>query len=276
VHNGASWIAHTAGRTNSVAIAVDYPMTGRGEAGFAEFAPLLGEELGVWETSPAVLAGPGPVTGAEYVDSWLRDLREAGTPVRAIFSFCAGAGYVAALDRGIRTWQEQPPQLILFDPELPVALTLHWQFRRVLARFAMFLSEAELQAVTDDADRAYQRNPEDIAALHTEIDRIYYEFGAVCIERAGLDPRHGAELLAAFDSFARYLVGGAQVQGAAGPGAITDRIIAISSNTPTNGLNLVPEEQRAALVGKEIRLDIPHPQLLAHPDVARTVNQLLA
>jgi hypothetical protein len=268
---------HTAGDSNSVTIAVDFPMTGRGEASFAQFAQLLGPGTGLWETSPAILTGPGPVNGPGYVQTWLDELRASGVHVAAIFSYCAGASYVAALDRGIRTWQEQPPQLILFDPELPVALTLHWQFRRVLERFSAFLSAAELEQVSAAAEAAYQQHPDDIAALHALIDPIYRETGGTCVQRAGLEPRHGAELLAAFDTFARYLVAGAQLQTTAPePGAGMARAVAISSNTPTNGLNLVPEEQRATLVGREIRFDLAHPRLLADPEVARTVTGLLA
>ena len=62
----------------------------------------------------------------------------------------------------------------------------------------------------------------------------------------------------------------------AGLYGVAANVIAISSNTPTNGLNLVPEEQRGGLAAKEIRFDIAHSELLRRPEVATAVAELLS
>ncbi|MBO4207363.1 hypothetical protein [Micromonospora echinofusca] len=263
------------GKSDSIVIGIDFPITGRGEAGFVDLAPLIGDTFGLWETMPSMDL-TGEVSGAAYVADWLAELKRSGKHIRGILSFCAGAAFVPAVARGIRQWQQEVPTVILVDPEIPVPMTLHMQFQRALERFAPLLSEAERQSAFGTADRLYQENSHDITALQAAISKVFQEIGHIGFERAGIDPRHGAELLVAFDAFARYLVAGAQVRAAAGPVDEERKPIAISSNTPTNGLNLVSEEQRAALVAKEIRFEIPHATLLSSPEVARTIVELLS
>ncbi|MEH1014244.1 hypothetical protein V6U90_14170 [Micromonospora sp. CPCC 206060] len=271
-----SWVVYSDGKSDSIVIGIDFPITGRGEAGFVDLAPLIGDGFGLWETMPSMDL-TGEVSGAAYVGDWLAELKRSGKHIRGILSFCAGAAFVPAIARGIREWQQDIPTIILVDPEIPVPMTLHMQFQRALERFAPLLSEPERQSAFGTADRLYQENSHDITALQAAISTVFQEIGHIGFERAGIDPRHGAELLVAFDAFARYLVAGAQVRAAAGPvGEEERKPIAISSNTPTNGLNLVSEEQRAALVAKEIRFEIPHATLLSSPEVARTIVELLS
>jgi hypothetical protein len=261
--------------SNSIIVAIDFPVTGRNEAGFADLAPLLDGELGVLETMPSLDIDTPGVSGAAYVDGWLTQLRETGLHVRGIASYCAGAAFVPALARGIREWQHDSPTVILFDPEIPVPLTLHTQFRRALQRFAPLLSDAERENIFATADRLYAEHPEDITALQAAISAVFRKTAHVGFERAGIDAKHGADLLIAFEAFARYLVAGAQVRAATPAERPADGPIAISSHTPTNGLNLVPEEQRSAFVAKEIRFDIAHAELLSSPEVAAAVDDLL-
>lgn len=271
-----TWIAYSEGRSDSIVIGIDFPITGRGEAGFADLAPLLGSEFGLWETMPSMDLN-GPVSGAAYVEDWLTELKASGRRVQGILSFCAGAAFVPAIAQGIRQWQEELPTVVLFDPEIPVPMTLHMQFQRALERFAPLLSEPERLSAFATADRLYQENSHDITALQAAISKVFQEIGHIGFERAGIDPRHGGDLLIAFDAFARYLVAGAQVRASAGAvGSEERKPIAISSHTPTNGLNLVSEEQRAALVSKEIRFEIAHATLLSSPEVARATVELLS
>ena len=276
MRNDCTWITRATGMTNSVVLAIDFPVTGRNEAGFADLAPLLDGEYGLLESMPSMDIDTPEVSGTDYVEGWLDQLRGLGVHVRGITSYCAGAAFVPALARGVRTWQHDAPVVILVDPEIPVPLTLHVQFRRALERFAPLLSDAERTDIFATADRLHAEHPDDITALQAAISTVFRRVAHIGFERAGIDATHGADLLVAFEAFARYLVAGAQARAATPtePSA-TGGPIAISSNTPTNGLNLVPEEQRSAFVAKEIRFDIAHAELLTSPEVAAAFDDLL-
>jgi hypothetical protein len=272
-----SWRTHSQASTGAVVLAVDFPLAGRPEAGFADFAPLLGGEVGVWETLPPVVHDARAICLDDYLGSWLDQLRPDRPRVRAVLSFCAGSAFVPALVAGIAQWQERAPAVIAFDPETPAPLTLHMQYWRAIERFAPLLSKAELAAARDTARELYLNTEMTIAEVRLAVRAHLHDVSAAGFERAGLPPKHRAELLAAFDSFACYLVAGAAAvaDGQYCEFAATN-VIAISSNTPTNGLNLVPEEQRGGLAAKEFRFDIAHSELLRRPETAAAVAELLA
>jgi hypothetical protein len=245
-------------------------VSGRGEAGFGDFAPLLDPTLAVWETLPPAY-DKGPVSVDGWMQPWLDGVRESGLKVRAILSFCAGAAFVGTLADGIAEWQDTEPRLIMFDPEYPTPLTLHTQFVRAIDRFAVFFDADRVARMHAGAQRVYAEKGHDIEELLGAINELYKRLGDEAFKEAGLDPKHAGDLIEAFDSFARYLVAGAQLD----PRPGWKRAVAISSTTPTNGLNLVSAKERAGLVGEELRLDVVHPELLSSAESAKTVAGLL-
>lgn len=272
-----SWRAHTEGSTGGVVLGVDFPLTGRPEAGFADFAPVLGREIGVRETVPPMVYDERDVSTDDYLGRWLDDLRSERPNVVGVLSFCAGSAFVPGLVAGVQEWQDHRPVVIAFDPETPAPLTLHMQYWRVIERFAPLLSKEELEAAREAARALYLDTSLTIGQLRLEVREQMQRTSAAGFERAGLDQRHRVELLAAFDSFACYLVAGAEVMANERHRTFAaENTIAISSNTPTNGLNLLPEEQRGALAAKELRFDIAHSELLRNRDVAAAVAELLA
>jgi hypothetical protein len=276
-----SWRMHVAGTADAVVLAVDFPLTGRPEGGFADFAPLLGTQLGtevgVWETLPPTVYDERRVSAEDYLGRWLDQLRRTRPRVPAVLSFCAGSAFVPALVEGVQGWQEQAPVVIAFDPETPAPLTLHMQYWRAIERFAPLLSKAELEASREAARELYLDTSMSIAQLRLAVRAEMYRMSEAGFERAGFEPRLRTELLAAFDSFACYLVAGAATMADERYRHFAvENVIAISSNTATNGLNLVPEEQRGSLAAKEIRFDIAHSELLRSPEVATAVAELLS
>ncbi|MFC9247836.1 hypothetical protein ACFT7S_28630 [Streptomyces sp. NPDC057136] len=261
---------HNNGSSGEVVLAADFPMSGRGEAGFSDFAPLLDPSLAVWETLPPA-DGKGRVSGREYVERWLDGVRESNLEVRAVLSFCAGAAFVGALTDGIAEWQGRAPEIIMFDPEVPTALTLHTQFVRAIDRFSVFFSPEETARMHAGAQRVYAENGHDIELLLDAVSGLYRKIGDEGFAKAGIDPKYGAGLIEVFNSFARYLVAGAQLD----PRPGWKRATAISSSTTTSGLHLVSATERGGLVGNELRLDVHHTQLLSSEECARAVTELL-
>lgn len=265
------WRIHREADSGDIVLAVDFPVGGRGEAGFAEFAPLLPGPFGLWETLP-LCETDGEVSGRAEIDRWLPEVRASGQQVVAILSFCAGAAFVETLAEGIAQWQVHPPELILFDPEIPGPQTLHVQFLRGIARFAPLFTEAENAAHTAQAEAALQQCNNDIGALLDIALADFHRVAEIGFPRAGINLKYGRELTNAFDYFTRYLVGGAQLKSQ----WYWPTATAITSRTPTSGLNQVDVEHRTHVVARELRLDVDHVTMLADPGVAEVVGNLLA
>ncbi|WP_181727421.1 hypothetical protein [Streptomyces sp. PT12] len=265
------WRRHHDDASGEVVLAVDFPLSGRNEAGFDELAPLLGPSVALWETLPQP-APDGRLSGREAVGRWLADLRHSGVRVRALLSYCAGAAFVGALSDGVSAWQERPPEIVMFDPEVPSSLTVYAQFVRAIDRFAPVLTEAEVTRIRAEAEAVWTEHAHALDPMLERLGEMFRELGEAAFEKGALDRRHGGELIEAFMSFIGYLAAGSQMDAL----PAWKRATAISSHTPINGLNLVPDAERADLVADEVRLDLPHADLLRSPECARLVTEALA
>ncbi|MCD9140478.1 hypothetical protein [Streptomyces albireticuli] len=273
MHDLDGWRVHRSGTSGEVVLAVDFPMTGRSEAGFAELAQLLDPSLAVWETLPPPVGEGAPATGAEFVGQWLADVRESGLVVRGLLSFCAGAAYLGELSDGIARWQDEAPAIVMIDPEVPAPITLKSHFLRALEQFAVMYPQERATRMREDARALCDELGHDIDLLLPAVTGMFREVGLESFAHIDIDPRHGSGLLDAFDAFAKYVVGGTQLDAT----RCWDRGVALSSNTPTNGLNLLPPEaDRAGAVGEEIRFDIVHAEMLGNSVIAAKVDELLA
>jgi hypothetical protein len=253
----------------AVVLAVDYPFTGRPEAGFADLVGKLPGDYPVWETAPPVKGAETGLTGADYVDRWYAGVGDR--PVRAVLGFCAGSVYAAALaDRIAGDDPAARPTLLLFGPEAPNAITVYWQFHKIIDGLGVVLTPDEVA----EAQREGQRISEQTTALPELGERLLEVFrrvAAVAFDRARLDAVRRADFVDTVNAFMSYLVAAATIDVSAGWTGAT----AISSRTETNGLNLVPPRERAGLVAREIRFDIEHADLLRDPDVVRAVAEQL-
>jgi hypothetical protein len=253
----------------AVVLAVDYPFTGRPEAGFTDLVAKLPRTLPVWETVPPVRGAETGMTGADYVDRWYGEVGDR--PVRAVLGFCAGSVYATALaDRLSGGGAGKRPTLLLFDPEAPNAITVYWQFHKVIDGLGVVLTPDEVT----EAQRAGQRVSEqttDLPELGRRLLEVFRGVATVAFDRARLDAVRRADFVDTVTAFMSYLVAAATIDVSAGFRGAT----AISSRTRTNGLNLVPPEERAGLVDRELRFDIEHADLLRDPDVVRAVAEHL-
>ncbi|MET3805446.1 hypothetical protein ABIB25_002450 [Nakamurella sp. UYEF19] len=264
------WRIHREDPSGDLVLAVDFPVGGRGEAGFNEFAPLLSGSFAVWETLP-LCTSEGEVSGRAEIERWLPEVRGSGRTVVAILSFCAGAAFVEQLAAGIVQWQEHTPELILFDPEVPGPLTLQTQLVRGISRFAPLFSDEENAAHLQHAEQALALCNGNIEELLSMAIEDFHRVAEIGFPRAGIDLKYGREMMNAFDWFTRYLVGGAQLkQDWHWPTAT-----AITSRTPTSGLNQVDAEFRGDVVARELHVDVDHVGMLAESSVAELVASLL-
>jgi hypothetical protein len=267
----AAWtpLADIGDSAAAVVLAVDYPFTGRPEAGFADLVAKLPRAHPVWETVPPVRGAEAGMTGADYVDRWYAEV--GARPVRAVLGFCAGSVYAAALaDRIAAGGAGERPALLLFDPESPNAITVYWQFHKVIDGLGAVLTPEEVA----EAQRAGQRVSEgttDLRELGQRLLEVFREAAVVAFDRARLDAVRRADFVDTVTAFMSYLVAAATIDVSAGFAGAT----AISSRTETNGLNLLPPAERTGVVAREIRFDIEHADLLRDPDVVRAVAENL-
>lgn len=261
------------GVSGEVVVAVDFPVTGRPEAGFTDLAGLLAPGRAFWQTVPPPVV-PGSGAGVEtYVGGWADELTGSGLVVRGILGFCVGSVYAAALADKVTAAQGSAPALILFDPEPATVTTLYWQFEKMVGNLAGVLTDDEADAVRRKAEALSKADPDDVTAFAAELHAMFHPVAVEAFGRLGLDAEHTAEVLDLFAAFISYL----SVAGQLDPSAAWKGATAISSAGPNSGLNphRAHPGQDSDLVAREYRLDVPHAELLRSADAARTVDELL-
>ncbi|MCT2548658.1 hypothetical protein ACGF8B_41825 [Streptomyces sp. NPDC047917] len=269
-----TWKELSKGDGDEVVLAVDFDATGRGEARFSDFVPLMDPGHTVLETLPQAVASSPDTPADAYIKQWVDEIRASGKRVRAILAFCAGATYAAAMAVEIEKTQGNFPQTILFDPERAAAAPMYWQFHKAVGQMEAVLGAAEVGPVQDAAQRATEECTS-LTDLARRLLLLYHTLARTACEKLGLDERRRAEMTETAGGFLAYLSTAEQID----PTAAWKKCTAITSNTPTSGLNgfraLNPGHD-ADLVAEEIHFDVPHVEILSTPDIARTVSGLLA
>ncbi|MGV9362794.1 hypothetical protein [Amycolatopsis sp. NPDC003731] len=244
-----------------VIITVDFTVTGRPEAGFAELAKHLETPYGIWESLPPAIGDETGMTGNDYLDRWTAELRASGAEVKAVFGYCASSVFALAIAERIATWQAKP-RVVLFDPTAATGFTvLYYGFFRVVDALAAVLTEDEVRDA-HAAGEAAQRTHDDLETLTKEFVRLYREVGTTAFERVELDADRADELVSWFSSYMTYLVAASQVTV---PGDLDGVAVIRSAELPG-----------ALEIGaRELRFDIDHSGLLSQPEVAQAVRGLL-
>jgi|GEM_PF-1908490 hypothetical protein len=247
-----------------VVLAVDYSVNGRREAGFKDFAKLLGPDVNVWETLSPPIGEEGGMSGAEYVERWVDVVRGSGRRVSAVLGYCASSAFAGAIADGVARFQADGPKPVLFDPTPSTAWTiLHFGFFKVIESLAASLTEEEVVQVQKDGWECAARNAEDLEAFRGEIVAVYRRVGELAFERIGLSPELGEQMVAWFRAYVAYLIAAAELTGTFDVSGAT---VVCSS-----ALKDIPEG-----VLEEYRFDVDHSELLDSEEVAREVAGLLA
>ncbi|MGW0776306.1 hypothetical protein ACWD01_22240 [Streptomyces sp. NPDC002835] len=255
---------------HELVLAVDFDATGRAEGRFTDLASGLGDLLpySIWETIPQE-AGTG-ADDADPVERWLEEVAADGRPVRAVFGFCVGGVYAGVIAQRLAARQEQAPALVLFDPEQSGPLTLYSQFYKVLDSMSALLSAEETAQAADEARRAHEQHTT-MAALGAELLDVYRRTAKPAFDRLELDAKRMEEITAVFASFVGYLIAAADID----PLPAWREAVAVTSSSPTSGLNGSRAAGQDIAVGRELRVDVRHVDLLRDPGVTRTVTELL-
>jgi hypothetical protein len=230
----------------------------------------LGSDFAIWESVPPPASAEAARSGAGYLGHWTRDLPAERQPVYALFGFCGGAIYAAALAEQIGAQQDTKPLLVLFDPELSTAQTLIWQFHKVIGLLSSVISEDQIAEARAVGQVAYDEIS-DVMALKDELLRLMREFGEPALLSAGLDQARCDELFDVFESFLCYLAAASQID----PLPQWRDAIVYTSNSPLSGLNAMRTSGLDIPVGQEIAVDIDHATMLADKDLATAVDELL-
>ncbi|MFF9813067.1 hypothetical protein [Streptomyces sp. NPDC014006] len=254
---------------HELVLAVDFDATGRAEGRFTDLAQGLGGlPCSIWETIPQE-AGTGD-DDADPVERWLAEVAADGRPVRAVFGFCVGGVYAAAIAQRLAARQEQAPALLLFDPEQSGPLTLYSQFHKVLDSMSALLRPEESGQAAAEARRAHEQHTP-MAALGAELLDVYRRTAKPAFDRLELDDKRTQEITAVFASFVGYLIAAAEID----PLPAWREAVVVTSSSPTSGLNGSRAAGQDIAVGRELRVDVPHVDLLRDPGVTRTVTELL-
>ncbi|RMI38650.1 hypothetical protein EBN88_16500 [Streptomyces triticirhizae] len=256
--------------SNELILASDFPATGRTIPGFADLVAKLRPHRQVWETAPPPAGTETGLHATDYVDAWLADVRESGLRVTAVLGYCVGGVFAAPLAEHIASWQDEPPAVILFDPERPDGALIHRHYHELVAGLSSVLSTDEIQAAQERGRKAREQH-DDLPALAAELSSLFADVGEVGFTRVGLDPARRGELVATFRGFVHYLVVAAEVD----PVPVWRRATAVSSHSPLNGLNVLGAEERDTIVARDIRFALDHGDLLRDDDVVRHVADAL-
>ncbi|MFC9913222.1 hypothetical protein [Streptomyces sp. NPDC059862] len=256
---------------HELVLAVDFDATGRAEGRFTDLATgLAGLPFSIWETVPQEAGTGGGAGGAGPVERWLEEVAADGRPVRAVLGFCVGAVYAGAIAQRLAARQGQAPALVLFDPEQSAPLTLYSQFHKVIDSMSALLSAEETAQAAAEARRAHEQHTT-MASLGAELLAVYRRTAKPAFDRLELDDKRQEEITAVFASFVGYLIAAAEID----PLPAWREAVVVTSSSPTSGLNGSRGAGQDITVGREIRVDVPHVDLLRDPGVTRTVAELL-
>jgi hypothetical protein len=253
-----------------IVLAVDFDVTGRVEARFSDLAKNLDTGYAIWETVPPPVRTDQTWTGSDYVNHWARQAGQPGLQVRALLGFCAGSVYAAALAGRISQAQGARPLLLLFDPELSVPQTLLWQFLKIVGFMSGTIPADEAAALREAGQRAFETSPT-VGGLQAALVRLLRERGESAFERAGLDQRLRGELLDIIDSCLCYLAAASEID----PLSQWRSAVAIGSSSPMSGLRGMRLAGTEVSVAREINVTADHATMLADPQVAAAVCDLL-
>jgi hypothetical protein len=265
-----AWAVRSAGEAgreaDGVVLAVDFPGTGRREAGFPDLAERLAIPYPLWETLPPPLAAGTTLTGGQWIDRWLAGV--GGRPVRAVLGFCAASPYAAVLAHRLGAVQDRTPDAVFFDPDIPQEFFLYWQYQQIMERFLPELTAAEKDAARQRGEQARER-ADDLTALGTELSRLFREYGEPACRRSGLDDERTAEFMGGFTTYVSFLCGSSQIA-AEEPEAL------VGSWSKATAVTSSGSSEAGRLVAKEIPFpEVAHVDLLASPEVAAAVSDLL-
>jgi hypothetical protein len=253
--------------SNDLIICANFPPTGRPDAGFADLVATAAPGASFWHTVAPLISPADRIDGYDYVQPWLDDLKASGRTVLAVFGFCVGSVYAAALAEGIAQWQPKP-RVILFDVEVPNVFGLNQEIQEVMEGLAGILPDEDIADARRLAVEAIEENKDDVVEYAAHLARLYRQTAGPGFAEFGLDEQSADQMFAMLESFMAWM----SVASTIDTSRVWPECTAISSNDPGTLLRRVDP---SSIVKDEIRFDITHGDLLRSDVVAKTVIELL-
>jgi hypothetical protein len=253
-------------------LTVDFPAQHRREASFADLAARLGSGYRFLHSIPPAVRPCQRLSSAAYAAPWIEYIHREQRPVRAVLGYGVGCVYAAAIADGISGWQ-QPPKIILFDPQFPSIKLLNNEFNRELIANSSLLSDEEIEHSRKITAAIARSATRDVADAAVEIVEAYLEVITVPFERVGLGTPRDSALTSLFESFIAWL----SVAGQIDPGFAWRRSVAIVSSDHAGPPDRGPRRggNSSGQIGKWIPFPVGRSDLLRCDPVARTVIDLL-
>lgn len=251
-------------------LTVDFPAQRRREASFADLAARLGSRYRFLHSIPPAVRPCQRLSSAAYAGPWIEYIHREQRPVRAVLGYGVGCVYAAAIADGISGWQ-QPPKVILFDPQFPSIKLLGHEFNKEIVANRSLLSDEEIEDSRKIAAAIARSVTRDVADAAVEIVEAYLEVIEVPFERVGLGAARDSALTRPFESYIAWV----SVAGQIDPGFAWRRSVAIVSSDHAGPPDREPRQGGSGLIGQWIPFQVRRADLLRCDPVARTVIDLL-
>jgi hypothetical protein len=264
-----SWDVIFAAVSDQIVLGVDFRLTRRPAAGFADLAASIGPRYGFLRTRPPATRQDLRFSGDAYVGPWLEDIQHGPHRVHAVLGYRVGSVYAAAIAAGISRWQ-QAPEVILFDPQFASRKLLCAEFHSEISAISPLLSDDEIERTRKAATEICE-SAGDVANAAVELAGTYREVSSVAYERVGLGGACGEKFIASFESYISWLSVADQID----PRPVWKRSTTIVSSDYAE----LPDRESLVddrLIGRMIPFDAGHADLLRSDSVASAVLDLLA
>ncbi len=250
----------------------DFAAAGRPTGQFPELVPLLQTPATYWETAPPGQQERVGMNGEQYGQRWLADVIDDGRPVAGVLGFCSGAVFAGWLADRIGRLQQQPPVVVLLDPEPATkAMVLDDFVKLVTARMADLIPPEQSRATLETARRADQESGDDAMALFEVLAGLCQDVIRPGFVRLGQRSHRSDEFVELFVGYLQWLAAACSVSDYRGWGGAT----VVLSSTPELGLQATPPQVRSTIVAEVVDVDVPHFDLLRSAPAAAEVDRRL-
>lgn len=265
----ACWEVISGADSGRVVLGVDFPTTPR-RAGFTELSAMIGPHYCFLQTRPPAIRVVQSSRGESYVGRWVEGIRRESHQVQAVLGFCVGSLYAAAIAADIARRQPMP-KVILFNPQFASAKYLAFEFLREIDAISSLLSDQEIARTRKAADEISDPQACGLADAAAEMTEIYRELTSLAFERVGIGTGYDARFITPVCSYISWLSAAGKID----PSSVWQHSTAIVSS---DYAGLAPGNRVRTghgAIGKQIRFDVAHDDLLRSDSVARAVAGLL-
>lgn len=265
----ACWEIISGADSGRVVLGVDFPVARR-RAGLAELSAAIGPRYRFLQARPPVGRSVQRLHGQAYVGRWVDDICRDTHQVAAVLGHCVGSVYAAAIAAGIADRQPMP-QVIIFDPQSASSSYLAVEFLREIDSISSILSDEEIEHTRKAAARISGLVACDVTAAAAEMAGIYWQLTSLAFERVGIGSAYNDRFIAPVESYLSWLSAADEID----PSAVWKRSIAIVSSDYAGLAHGHHAGGGDGSIGRQIRFDVAHDELLRSDSVARAVAGLL-